>query len=227
MLQIDNLTAWYGNLAALKEVNLSFAAGECAAILGHNGAGKTTLLRCAVGGLRHVDGAVRIAGAAIVPDAVARNVTQGIGFVPQGHNVFPNLSVEKNLSLAGLGHDASLLKRVYTLFPILDERRRQRAGSLSGGQQQMLAIGMALTRRPKLLLLDEPTTGLAPVIVKSVFASLRDIASSLGTTLLVVEQNVQAVLEFAERAVVLKSGRVEFDGPSETLRAEKDLWALF
>lgn len=227
MLQIDNLTAWYGNLAALKEVNLSFAAGERAAILGHNGAGKTTLLRCAVGGLRRVDGTVRIAGAAIVPDAVARNVSQGIGFVPQGHNVFPNLSVEKNLSLAGLGHDAGLLKRVYTLFPILDERRRQRAGSLSGGQQQMLAIGMALTRRPKLLLLDEPTTGLAPVIVKSVFASLREIASSLGTTLLVVEQNVQAALEFAERAVVLKSGRVEFDGPSEKLRAERNLWDLF
>jgi branched-chain amino acid transport system ATP-binding protein len=227
MLKIENLTAWYGNLAALKDISLSLAPGERAALLGHNGAGKTTLLRCVVGGLRRVDGTIDVAGKPVAPDAVARNVAQGIGFVPQGHNVFPNLSVEKNLSLAGLGHDAGLLKRVYTLFPILDERRRQRAGSLSGGQQQMLAIGMALTRRPKLLLLDEPTTGLAPVIVKSVFASLREIAGSMGTTLLVVEQNVQAALDFAERAVVLKGGRVAYDGPSTKLRAESNLWELF
>ncbi len=172
MLEFHNVSARYGKLTALSDVTLSIAAGARVAIFGHNGAGKTTLLKCAVGALPDVDGEVTCAGARIAPGAVYRNTRLGIGFVPQGHNVFKSLDVERNLRIAGLLHDPLFVQQVYELFPVLAERRAQLAGSLSGGQQQMLALGMALMTQPKILLLDEPMSGLAPVIVDNVLASL-------------------------------------------------------
>ena len=172
MLEFKGISARYGKFTALSNVSFSVAEGARVAIFGHNGAGKTTLLKCAVGGVPDMDGEVQCAGTRIEPGAVYRNTRLGLGFVPQGHNVFKSLSVERNLHIAGLLHDAAYTARVYELFPMLAGRRTQLAGSLSGGQQQMLALGMALMTQPKMLLLDEPMSGLAPVIIENVLASL-------------------------------------------------------
>lgn len=227
MLQVDNVNAHYGKLQVLHGVSLTIQNGERVGIFGHNGAGKTTLLKSMVGDLAQVEGEIRYQAQPILAGQVHLNVRHGIGFVPQGHNVFRELSVEQNLRIAGLMHDPAYVETVYGIFPILKERHLQLAGSLSGGQQQMLALGMALMTRPQLLLLDEPTTGLAPIIVRDVLASIRAINQSEGTTVLIVEQNVQATLKQVERAIVLKSGRVIFDGPSQQLLEEKSLWHLF
>src|SRR5262249_45353289 len=151
----------------------------------------------------------------------------GIGFVPQGHNVFRHLSVRQNLGIAGLEHGGGALDQVHRLFPILAERGAQIAGSLSGGQQQILALGMALMTKPSILLLDEPSTGLARVMVRDVMASLGTINGDSGTTVVMVEQNIPASLKIVSRAIVLKSGRIIFDGPSAELERHEDLWALF
>jgi branched-chain amino acid transport system ATP-binding protein len=227
VLEIRNLSARYGKLTALAGVSLQVADGERLAIFGHNGAGKTTLLKCAVGALLDVDGDVSCAGHRIEPGAVFRNTRHGIGFVPQGHNVFKNLGVERNLRIAGLLHDEAYIDRVYELFPALAERRAQPAGSLSGGQQQMLALGMALMTQPKILLLDEPMSGLAPIIVESVLSTLRRINEGTRTAIVMVEQNVMAALPAVERAVILKAGRLVWDGAAEELARKEDLWAWF
>lgn len=227
MLEFRNVSARYGKLTALTEVSLSVADGERVAIFGHNGAGKTTLLKCAVGGLENVDGEVTCAGHRIEPGAVYRNTRLGIGFVPQGHNVFKNLGVERNLRIAGLLHDESYIDRIYELFPALAERRMQLAGSLSGGQQQMLALGMALMTQPKILLLDEPMSGLAPIIVENVLATLQRINQATKAAIVMVEQNVKMTLPAVERAVILKAGRLVWHGLSEELARKEDLWAWF
>ena len=227
MLEFRNVSARYGKLTALAEVSLQVADGERVAIFGHNGAGKTTLLKCAVGGLEDVDGEVSCAGRRIEPGAVYRNTRLGIGFVPQGHNVFKNLGVERNLRIAGLLHDESYIDRIYELFPALAERRMQLAGSLSGGQQQMLALGMALMTQPRILLLDEPMSGLAPIIVENVLATLQRINQTTKAAIVMVEQNVKATLPAVGRAVILKAGRLVWDGPSEELARKEDLWAWF
>ncbi|HUN69964.1 MAG TPA: ABC transporter ATP-binding protein [Burkholderiales bacterium] len=227
MLEFRNVSARYGKLTALAGVSLTVADGERVAIFGHNGAGKTTLLNCAVGGLEDVDGEVSCAGHRIEPGAVYRNTRLGIGFVPQGHNVFKNLGVERNLRIAGLLHDEAYVDRVYELFPALAERRMQLAGSLSGGQQQMLALGMALMTQPRILLLDEPMSGLAPVIVENVMATLRRINETTKAAIVIVEQNVKATLPAVERAVILKAGRLVWDGSSNELARKEDLWTWF
>ena len=227
MLEFRNVSARYGKLTALAEVSLVVQEGARVAIFGHNGAGKTTLLKCAVGGLPDVEGEVACAGQRIAPGAVYRNTRLGIGFVPQGHNVFKNLDVERNLRIAGLLHDERYADRVYELFPALAGRRAQLAGSLSGGEQQMLALGMALMTQPRVLLLDEPMSGLAPVIVENVLASLLRINRDTGTAIVIVEQNVKATLPAVERAVILKAGRLVWDGPSGELAGKPDLWAWF
>ncbi len=227
MFEISNLSARYGSLTALSGISLSFAEREKVAIFGHNGAGKTTLLNCIVGAHTEIDGAVTFKGTEIVPGAVHENVRYGIGFVQQGHNVFPTLTVGQNLRISGLMYDAKFIDVVYELFPVLQERSDQRAGSMSGGEQQMLALGMALMSQPGVLLLDEPTTGLAPIIVKNVLSRLEYINESMNTALIMVEQNVPATLEIVDRAVVLKTGRVVFDGASAELAAKKDLWEWF
>lgn len=227
MLQVQNLTAGYGSLTVLNGVSLSLGNGARLGVFGHNGAGKTTLLRCIVGAVRPRDGKVDLDGTDIGVATVAENVRRGIAFVPQGHNVFPNLTIEQNLRIAGLLFDPSFVTQVYELFPVLAERCRQRAGSMSGGEQQMLALGMALMTKPKWLLLDEPSTGLAPVIVRNVMRRLADINERTGVGLIVVEQNVPATLKMVEQAVILRSGQIAFQGSAEELSRNTDLWKWF
>lgn len=226
MLQTHAITARYGALTALHDIDLSFEPGSRVGIFGHNGAGKTTLLRCLVGAVSPATGTVAYDGHPLPADVPA-NVRSGLAFVPQGHNVFPNLSVEQNLNISGLLFDRSFIGRIYDFFPVLNERRAQRAGSLSGGEQQMLALGMALMTQPKWLLLDEPSTGLAPVIVRNVMKRLIEINETMGTGLIIVEQNVPATLKIVQRAIILKAGGVVFDGGAQELADNKDLWKWF
>ena len=227
MLEFRNLSARYGSLEALTDVSIKFEEGDIAAILGHNGAGKTTLLKCAVGEHTEVSGEVLFRNARILPGEVHRNVRLGLGFVSQEDNVFGDLPVDENLRLAGLRFPASNPATVYDVFPRLKERKSQSARSLSGGERQMLAVGMALMVRPLVLLLDEPTTGLAPLLVQNVLNTLRHVNETMRVTTVIVEQNVQAALKVATRAVVLKRGRIVFDGPAGELLTKEDLWALF
>jgi branched-chain amino acid transport system ATP-binding protein len=227
MLKVQNLTAGYGALTVLNDVSLMLPTGARLGIFGHNGAGKTTLLRCIVGAVRPRQGKVDVEGADTSAATVAENVRRGIAFVPQGHNVFPNLTVEQNLRIAGLLFDPSFVAQVYELFPVLAERRQQRAGSMSGGEQQMLALGMALMTKPKWLLLDEPSTGLAPVIVGNVMRRLVEVNSRMGVGLIVVEQNVPATLKVVEQTLILRSGKVVFQGSVTELSGNTDLWKWF
>ena len=227
MLALSSVSAAYGALSALTDIDVSLENGSKIGIFGHNGAGKTTLLRCIVGA--HVPSAGRITwdGTPIAAGSVSANVRRGIAFVPQGHNVFPNLSVEQNLNISGLLFDRSFLAEIYRLFPVLEERKTQRAGSMSGGEQQMLALGMALMTQPKWLLLDEPSTGLAPVIVRNVMERLRQVNERLGTGLIIVEQNVPATLKIVDRALIVKSGRLIQDVSAKELMEKPDLWEFF
>ncbi len=227
MLKVQNLTAGYGALTVLNDVSLSLPTGARLGIFGHNGAGKTTLLRCIVGAVRPRQGKVDVEGADTSAATVAENVRHGIAFVPQGHNVFPNLTVEQNLRIAGLLFDPSFVTQVYELFPVLAERRQQRACSMSGGEQQMLALGMALMTKPKWLLLDEPSTGLAPVIVGNVMRRLVEVNNRMGVGLIVVEQNVPATLKVVEQTLILRSGKVVFQGSATELSGNTDLWKWF
>jgi branched-chain amino acid transport system ATP-binding protein len=227
MFEFRNVEARYRGFTALHDITLSVGPGERLAVFGHNGAGKTTLLRCGIGDVDDLSGSITYNSEAIVAGSVYRNARRGIGFVAQGHNVFRDLSVAQNLKIAGLLHDQSYTSEIYRLFPLLLERRTQIAGSLSGGQQQMLAVGMALMTRPTILMLDEPTTGLAPIIVQDMFRTLLDINRGTGTAIVLVEQNVAAALRIAERAIVLKAGRIIFDGPSAELVRQDDLWRWF
>jgi len=227
MLSFTNVSAGYGGVPVLKDIGFTVGDGEMVAIFGHNGAGKTTLLRCAVGDMAEVSGEITWRNDTIQPNAVFRNVRLGIGFVPQGHNVFRELTVRRNLLIAGLHHPDVDVEDIYRLFPILKSRGSQMASSLSGGQQQILALGMALMTKPSNLLLDEPSTGLAPVIVRDVMESLTRINRESKTTVVIVEQNIPATLKIAPRALVLKSGRIVFDGASRELERKEDLWAWF
>lgn len=226
MLTYTNVNVSYGGLPVLRDISLQVKDGECVAIFGHNGAGKTTLLKCSVGDVDGAQGTVSYRGEAIQPGAVFVNARRGIGLVPQGHNVFRQLTVRQNLTVAGLSQADSSIEDIYRLFPILKQRGSQLAGSLSGGQQQILALGMSLMTKPSILLLDEPSTGLAPVIVKDVMNSLEQI-NRAGTTVVIVEQNIPATLKLASRAIVLKSGKIAFDGASKELDRKGDLWAWF
>jgi len=227
MLTVQNLTAGYGPLTVLNDVSLSLPTGARVGVFGHNGAGKTTLLRCIVGAVRPRHGKVDVEGVDTSARTVAENVRRGIAFVPQGHNVFPNLTVEQNLRIAGLLFDSSFVTQVYELFPVLAERRQQRAGSMSGGEQQMLALGMALMTKPKWLLLDEPSTGLAPVIVGNVMRRLADVNERMGVGLIVVEQNVPATLKIVEQTLIMRSGEIVFRGSAAELSEKTDLWKWF
>ncbi len=227
MLTVENLTAGYGALTVLNDVSLSLPTGGRLGVFGHNGAGKTTLLRCIVGAVRPRQGKIDVEGADTSAASVADNARRGIAFVPQGHNVFPNLTVAQNLRIAGLLFDPSFVDQVYALFPVLAERRQQRAGSMSGGEQQMLALGMALMTKPKWLLLDEPSTGLAPVIVGNFMRRLLDVNIRMGVGLIVVEQNVPATLKAVEQTLILRSGKVVYQGSAAELRANTDLWEWF
>jgi branched-chain amino acid transport system ATP-binding protein len=225
MLEIGNVTAGYGQFTALWDVSLRVDAGEAVAVVGPNGAGKTTLLRVISGLIPTRAGVFALDGASLTGMAAHQIVAHGIAHVPEGRRLFPALTVADNLKMgaflpAARAHHAESLERVYTLFPVLAERRAQRAGSMSGGEQQMLAIGRALMSRPKLILLDEPSMGLAPVIVLRLFDLIRRIREE-GYTILVVEQNVRQVLKLVDRAYLLEVGRIRMEGRAAEL-AEQD-----
>lgn len=227
LLECRDLLASYGAFPALKNVSLAFAERERVGIFGHNGCGKSTLLNCCVGAHRELSGAVSFAGQTVVPGEVHRNVKLGIGYVAQGRNVFKALSVERNLKIAGLMHRNENLESVYGLFPVLRARHAQLAGTMSGGEQQMVAFGMALMTRPRILLLDEPTTGLSPVLANMVLETVARINRELAIGIVLVEQNVSRTLKAIDRAVIMKMGRVISDGPAAELAEKKHLWEWF
>jgi branched-chain amino acid transport system ATP-binding protein len=220
---IDNLTASYGALVAVRGVSLAFASGGRAGIFGHNGSGKSTLLKCLFGGVKAVSGGVRFESSPIEPGLVHRNVRLGIGVVPQSRNVFPSLSVERCLRVAGLREGNTNLDTVFEMLPALKERRRQRAGLMSGGEQQMLAVGRALARRPRLLLLDELSLGLAPVIVETLLPVVREYAEESGCGVVLVEQHIELALNIADRGFVLSHGEIVLRGQAVELRTNHDL----
>jgi branched-chain amino acid transport system ATP-binding protein len=220
LLDIDNLRSRYGRIEVLHGASLSVAAGEIVTLVGSNGAGKTTLLR-AISGVQPVSGGtIRFSGRAIQTMPAHLRVTLGIAQVPEGRQVFATLSVEDNLKLgAWTRADADIagdIDNVYETFPILREKRAVPAGSLSGGQQQMLAIGRALMARPKLMLLDEPSMGLAPLIVDQIFEIIAGLKRR-GITMLLVEQNAYAALAIADRGYVMETGRITLHGTGREL----------
>ena len=227
MLALRHVTAGYGAFTALWDVSLDVAAGEAVAVVGPNGAGKTTLLRVISGMIAPREGELSFEGARLTGRPAYEVVARGIAHVPEGRRIFPTLTVADNLKMgaylkpARRGY-AESLERVFTLFPVLSERRRQRAGSLSGGEQQMLAVGRALMSRPKLVLLDEPSMGLAPVMVLRLFDLIRRVREE-GYTILIVEQNVRQVLKIADRAYLLEVGRIKASGPSQELLASDEI----
>jgi branched-chain amino acid transport system ATP-binding protein len=224
LLLVDALEAAYGSVRALRGVNLEVGAGELVALVGSNGAGKSTLLRALSGVHPALAGRVLYRGGDITGAPVHQRVARGIIHVPEGRQVFGSLSVDDNLRLGAhtrpRGEMEESLDRVFRLFPALADRRRQRAGSLSGGEQQMLAIGRGLMGRPTLLLLDEPSMGLAPRLVSALFGVVETLRAE-GVTMLLVEQNAHAALSIADRGYVLETGRATLEGPGrELLRAE-------
>ncbi|MEA2948643.1 MAG: branched-chain amino acid transport system ATP-binding protein [Alphaproteobacteria bacterium] len=222
MLRVDKLTVAYGKVTALQELSLSLDAGEIVALVGANGAGKTTTLAAISGLLKPVSGDIKLFGESLLRWSVEDIVGMGIGHSPEGRRVFPGLTVDENLltgasSWRKLGQSIDAdREKVYTLFPRLKERRKQLAWSLSGGEQQMLAIGRALMGRPKLLLLDEPSLGLAPMIIDLLFDAVLAI-NKTGVAILLVEQNAALALEVSHRAYVIETGRVILEGPAQGL----------
>ncbi|MBS0517863.1 MAG: ABC transporter ATP-binding protein [Proteobacteria bacterium] len=223
MLDLRNVDAGYGGFQALFDVSLTVKAGEAVGVIGPNGAGKTTLMRVISGLIRPSAGSVSMEGTDVLATPPHRIVGLGIAHVPENRRLFPRLSVEDNLRMGAFMPQARArygerLEFVFDLFPRLRERRRQFAGTMSGGEQQMCAIGRALMSDPKLLLLDEPSAGLAPVIVQQVFELVKRIRAS-GLTVLIVEQNVQQVLHAVDRAYLLEAGTIRASGTSDELLA--------
>ena len=225
MLELTGISAGYGHFTALWDVALRVSAGEAVAVVGPNGAGKTTLLRVISGVISPRAGTLAFEGVMLTGRPAHEIVAHGIAHVPEGRRLFPGLTVADNLKMgaflpAARRQFAESLERVFTLFPALKERHAQRAGSLSGGEQQMLAIGRALMSRPKLILLDEPSMGLAPVMVLRLFDLIRRIRAE-GYTILVVEQNVRQVLKLVDRAYLREVGKIRMEGRADEL-SEQD-----
>ncbi|UFS69962.1 ABC transporter ATP-binding protein [Geomonas sp. RF6] len=231
MLKLKNVDAYYGKVHALKNVSLHLKRGEIVTLIGANGAGKTTLLNTLCGVVPAARGEIVLEGKPIVALSPDRVVARGLSQVPEGRQVFNPLSVEENLELGAYlryraGEKEEIkgdLERMYTLFPRLQERRRQAAGTLSGGEQQMLAICRALMAKPRILLLDEPSMGLAPLVVQEIFRVIQKLRDEEGTTILLVEQNARAALKVAERGYVLETGRVILEGQASELLENKDV----
>ena len=224
ILEVKGLEAWYGQARALGGVNFTVEDGGATALLGANGAGKTTILR-ALSELIRRSGDIRFRGRAIGDLATEDVARLGVAHVPDGRGTFTDLTVEENLRLGAYvrGDRQEVRKdfeRVFGFFPRLEERRRQQAGTLSGGEQQMLAIARALLMRPSLLMLDEPSFGLAPLVVAEIFRVLGEINRNEGVSLLIVEQNASLALDLADHAVLIETGRVALSGPSQAIRAD-------
>jgi branched-chain amino acid transport system ATP-binding protein len=227
LLEIEGVTASYGPVRALHGVDLSVGEGQVVALLGPNGAGKTTTLR-AVCGMVRTGGRIALAGRDLAGMSTEKVARLGVGHVPEGRGTFAGLTVEENLRLGGYGRRDTAavqadVERWYEVFPRLAERRRQPAGSLSGGEQQMLAIARALLSRPVLLLLDEPSLGLAPRVTRELFAVLAGVKADQGTSMLLVEQNATLALELADTAYVLEAGRTVLSGPAADVRADESV----
>lgn len=227
ILKIDNITVAYGAIKALKGISLSVNQGEIVTLIGANGAGKSTTLRTISGLLRPQEGNIFFQGEKISGEKPHLIVAKGISQAPEGRGIFSNLSVEDNLGMgAYIRKDRELLKKdkekVFELFPILQERKKQEAGTLSGGEQQMLTIGRALMARPKLLLLDEPSLGLAPQIITQIFNVIKNI-NEQGTTILLVEQNANKALHLAHKAYVLETGKIVLQGKAQDLLTNSDV----
>jgi branched-chain amino acid transport system ATP-binding protein len=224
LLEVRNVAIAYGDAPAVWDASLDVDAGEIVAVIGPNGSGKSTLVNTIAGLQRARRGDLRLDGVDLGRVPAHQVCRHGVALVPEGRRLFTRMSVEENLDIGCYRGEArraraATLERVYRLFPILRERREQLAGSLSGGQQQMVAIGRALMARPRLLLLDEPSLGLAPAVVDAMFAVIRAIHAE-GVAILLVEQNVARALDVADRAYVLEEGRVVAGGPAATLRAQ-------
>ncbi len=224
LLEIGGLTSHYGRIQALKGIDLNVAEGELLALVGANGAGKTTLLRAISGVQAASGGFIRFAGADITRASPSARVRMGISQVPEGRQVFGPMAVEDNLRLGGYTRPAAEIEadieRMYAMFPVLKEKRREPAGTLSGGQQQMLAMTRALMARPRLLLLDEPSMGLAPLLVADIFRAVRALKEA-GTTIFLVEQNAHAALSIADRGYVLETGRIVLQDSGRALLANE------
>lgn len=224
MLTVRNLAVDHGKLRAIWDLNLFVNAGERVGLLGTNGAGKSTTLGAIIGAFRPTHGAIQFRGEEISRRSVPKNVAAGIALVPEGRRLFPEMTVFENLNLGAYPREArgsasAEIERVYSLFPILSEKRGQQAGSLSGGQQQMVAIGRALMSKPTLLLLDEPFIGVAPIVIGQVMSALEKV-SEAGVTIVMVEQNIHRALKFVSRAYVIENGRVVLEGTRDQLEQD-------
>jgi len=221
LLEVRDLHVAYSAIEAVKGISFGVEAGQVVALIGSNGAGKTTTLRTISGLLRPTSGEVRFEGEVLNDVPAHRIVGRGVAHSPEGRRVFPRLSVADNLDMGAFSRDnraesAADLQKVFTLFPLLAERRGQAAGTLSGGEQQMLAIGRSLMSRPRLLMLDEPSMGLSPIVMQTIFATVAELKST-GTTILLVEQNAQAALSLADMAYVIETGRIVLSGTGAEL----------
>ncbi|TCL63786.1 amino acid/amide ABC transporter ATP-binding protein 2 (HAAT family) [Hydrogenispora ethanolica] len=228
MLKIENLVVAYGGIEALKGINLEVEEGKIVTLVGANGAGKSTTLRAIMGLVKPRGGSITYHGADLLKEKTQNMAKNGITLVPEGRRVFANLTVLENLRIgayyrsdeAGIKDD---IEWVYSLFPILKQRSWQLSGTLSGGEQQMLAVGRALLSRPKLLMMDEPSLGLAPMIVKEIFRIIQEIHKKQGVTILLIEQNANAALHIADVGYVLETGRITLKGPGRELLANEEV----
>ena len=231
LLKVDNLKVAYGGIQAVKGISLEVREGELVSLIGSNGAGKTTTMKAITGTLAATSGSIEYLGKDIQGQGAWDLVKQGLVMVPEGRGVFTRMSILENLQMgAYLRNDkdgiAADVERVFTLFPRLKERSTQLAGTLSGGEQQMLAMGRALLSRPKVLLLDEPSMGLSPLMVDKIFEVIQEVAS-MGVTLLLVEQNASRALKIAQRAYVMESGQISMEGEAKTLLHDPKVRAAY
>lgn len=225
MLQLKDIHTYYGNIRAVRGISLTVNAGEMVCLIGANGAGKSTTLMTVSGIHTPVNGSIQFEGQDITETSAEDRVVLGISQVPEGRLIFPDMTVLENLELGAYKRNdkdgiAADLDKIFQFFPVLQERQKQRGGSLSGGEQQMLAIGRALMSRPRLLLLDEPSLGLAPLIVKQIFEIIEQINTD-GTTVLLVEQNAQIALQVTDRGYVMETGEITIEGTSDDLLADE------
>jgi branched-chain amino acid transport system ATP-binding protein len=232
LLRVEDLITGYGKKQILNGVSLEVGRGEIVALIGHNGAGKSTLLKAVFGMIPIWQGQVSFNGEAVKSAKPREWLRKGVAYVPQGNRVFTDLTVQENLEMGGITLPTKPavkagMERVFTLFPALKERLKQRAGTLSGGEKQMLALANALILSPKLLLLDEPSLGLAPPLVSEALARIQQISRDSGVTVLIVEQKVREVLKITRRVYVLRNGRVSFTGPAAVLQDDAKLKEVY